>query len=266
MLDSAGTNKATIDASGNLQVKGGYVELSGLSASALNADLVPSTDVSAYKWLSLHVSGTYSGTVSFQASNDTVNWANVMLMPAGGFSSGQTSTTSANIIYGAPVQFRFFRVRMTGYTSGTVNGTLELYTSPASLTYIGVNANQNGTWNVGMSPNTSGGTSNYHVVSAASTNAANVKSSAGQVYGWDAYNAAASVRYIKLYNKSTAPVPGTDTPIRTIAIPAGQKAFNVIENGMPFSNGIGIAIVAGIADSDATVISASDVVLDLDYK
>src|SRR5690242_4134795 len=61
---------------------------------------------------------------------------------------------------------------------------------------------------------TSGGSNDFHLISAATTNATNIKASAGQVYGYDIYNNNAAVRFVKFYNKATAPTVGTDTPIR----------------------------------------------------
>jgi hypothetical protein len=131
----------------------GYRELAGLTAGALNADLVPSTDVSAYKWISLQINGTFVGTLSFQGSNDGVNW------PAGGnvilnnsntaIASGVTATTGTGATYIGPVAFRYIRVRFTAYTSGTATGTVELYTQAAVSNVINAIATQSGTWSVG---------------------------------------------------------------------------------------------------------------------
>jgi hypothetical protein len=159
LVDSAGTNKASIDASGNQAVKGGFTEQSSLSAASLNADLVPSTDVSAYKWLSIHVTGVFSATYTFQGSNDNTNFVSVVLVDvsnAGGNGSGSSSTISGKI-WAGPVAYRYLRVRLTAYTSGTATGTLELYTSPTALQGMAVNSLQQGTWTVqpGNTPNTS---------------------------------------------------------------------------------------------------------------
>ena len=40
------------------------------------------------------------------------------------------------------------------------------------------------------------------------------------VYSLAVSNANAAVRYVKLYNKATAPVVGTDVPVATFALPA----------------------------------------------
>src|SRR4051812_32827074 len=58
-------------------VGGGFAEQGGLSAGALNADLVPVTDVSGHKWFSLQTGGTWSGTITIQCSNDGVTFFSV---------------------------------------------------------------------------------------------------------------------------------------------------------------------------------------------
>jgi hypothetical protein len=121
--------------------------------------------------------------------------------------------------------------------------------------------------NVGSAAVTSGGNSIYHLKSAATTNAQVPKASAGQVYGWSIFNQTASVKYVKFYNKASAPTVGTDVPVFVIPLESNFKtnSYNV-DAGITFSTGIAIAITAGLADSDATAIAASDVVVNLFYK
>lgn len=140
---------ATID---SVATQGTSTELTGLSAGALNADVVPSTDVGAYKWVSLQITGTFSGTLTFQGSNDNTTFNSVILQRSSDNITGTaTNTTATNALWHGPVTYRYLRVRMTAYTSGTANGVLQLYTSPAALTNIQGSVVQQGTWNVGAS-------------------------------------------------------------------------------------------------------------------
>lgn len=120
---------------------------------------------------------------------------------------------------------------------------------------------------VSVSPTTTGGLATAKLISAASTNATVVKASAGQVYNVQAFNVAASARFLKLYNKATAPTVGTDTPIATWLVPANGSGFVIeISSGLACSAGIAFALTGGMADTDATAIAASDVVVNFQFK
>jgi hypothetical protein len=121
-------------------------------------------------------------------------------------------------------------------------------------------------WSVTVVPGTSGGTSDYHAVAAGSTNLATVKASAGQLFGWNIFNNAAYPIYVKLFNKASNPLLGTDVPVRTIGIQAGTETTFFNSLGMVFSLGIAVAITKLIADADATAVLANDGVIDLDFK
>ncbi|MCE3277791.1 MAG: hypothetical protein K0R13_3646, partial [Propionibacteriaceae bacterium] len=122
---------------------------------------------------------------------------------------------------------------------------------------------------VGLDPQTAGGLSISRVISAASTNATSAKGSAGQVFGWFISNTNAAARYLKLYNKASAPTVGTDTPVMTVLIPgntAGAGANVEFTNGVTFGTGIAFAITTGVADSDTGAVAANELVINLLYK
>lgn len=102
--------------------------------------------------------------------------------------------------------------------------------------------------------------------STATTNATLVKNAAGTLYAIVATNIAATACFLKLYNKATAPTVGTDVPVMTIPIPAGQAVpIDLGALGLRFATGIGIGITTGAADSDTAAIAAGDVKLSLSY-
>jgi hypothetical protein len=111
---------------------------------------------------------------------------------------------------------------------------------------------------------TSGGCSVYRDLNPGTTGVS-VKGSAGQVYGWFLGNSSSGVRYIKLYDKATAPTSG-DTPKMTIPLPANAAANVCFEMGITFSNGIGYRVTTGVADNDTGAPSANDVQLNLLYN
>lgn len=99
------------------------------------------------------------------------------------------------------------------------------------------------------------------VSAAATTNSTLVKGSAGRVVKLSAYNASASVKFVKLYNKATAPTVGTDTPVITLALPAGQLVnYDLAPFGLQFATGIGFGLTGAVADADTTALVAGDVV------
>lgn len=112
------------------------------------------------------------------------------------------------------------------------------------------------------------GTTPYKLISLASTNANVVKASGGNLYSLIAIGLTSTVRYLKIYNKATAPSVGTDIPLMTIPVPANTQGAGVsipFPTGVNFSLGISIAITSGSADNDTGAILAGDVVINLTY-
>lgn len=105
----------------------------------------------------------------------------------------------------------------------------------------------------------------YKLISGASTNATSVKASGGAIVDYFLSNQNASVRYVKLYDKASAPSVGSDTPKWTLAIP-GESSANLAPGvSLPFELGIAFAITAGAADSDTTAVAANEVIVNLNY-
>lgn len=109
----------------------------------------------------------------------------------------------------------------------------------------------------------------YSLVSAATTNATSVKASAGVIYSIQVGNINAAARYLKLYNKASAPTVGTDTPVKRLLIPGntagGGNNVPVPINGISFTTGIAFALTTGIADSDTTAVAANEILVNIDY-
>ena len=102
--------------------------------------------------------------------------------------------------------------------------------------------------------------------STASTNATSVKVSAGTLWGFSVNNLNVAARYLKLYNKASAPTVGVDVPVMTVLLPAaGFVQWNGGAKGLPFSVGIAFALTANGADTDATAVGAGDHKVALAY-
>ncbi len=97
--------------------------------------------------------------------------------------------------------------------------------------------------------------------SAASTNATAVKATAGRLYKVKGFNAAAGIRYLKLYNKAAAPTVGTDTPVVTLALAPSQPFdLDLGAIGQYFATGIAYALTTGSSDIDTGALVAADIV------
>lgn len=117
-------------------------------------------------------------------------------------------------------------------------------------------------------PAASGGLSKFHLVSAASTNATNLKASAGQVYAITAFNLNAAAMYLKFHNTAGTPTAGTGVT-DTFLIPGNTAGAGVVINidkGIIFTTGIGITLVTGITDASAVAVGASEIVLNIYFK
>ncbi|HEX7633120.1 MAG TPA: hypothetical protein VF401_02205 [Candidatus Saccharimonadales bacterium] len=252
MASSAPVVLASDQSKISTQINGGQVVTVTGTAGVLNADGYVG-DVSNYNFVSVQITGTWSGTLSFQACNDGVNYTAVQLYNASSSATGGNQTITSNGIYHAPLAEQYFRVRMTSYTSGTATVTVTLKAMQASLHTYGVAAY--------ILARSSGGLPSARIKSAASTNATSLKVSTAGLYGLALSNDSSSKRYIKIYNKATAPTVGTDTPVFTFLIPAnGTISVPMTEVAVSaFASGLGYAITGGIADSDTTAIGADEV-------
>lgn len=107
--------------------------------------------------------------------------------------------------------------------------------------------------------------STYHLISAASTNAAAIKASGGLMLGYYIANVNAAFRYVKLYNKASSPTVGTDTPRVVLGIPGDSAANMSFFAPVEFATGLAIATTTGIADSDATAVGLNDLAVTVYY-
>ena len=112
----------------------------------------------------------------------------------------------------------------------------------------------------------------YFVNSAAGTNAALVLTGTSGLSALWATNTGAAAAFVKLFNKATAPVPGTDVPEMIIPVPAAVAGVPGIAEISPgfnpyrFPLGLGIAITGGAtgaADNDTTGIATGQVKVKL---
>lgn len=220
-----------------------------------NAQPTPALNVSEYRTLTVDVSGTFVATLQVQTSINGTTWRNVtgstsILNLISGAYLASGNITAAGLYAIDISSFQYVRLISTAYTSGTavVESTTvttgNLNPTGNSQTVAGtVTANQ-GTLASGTA---------ISVVSAATTNASNQKSTAGNLFEVTASNPTATPAYLKFYNKATAPTVGTDVPVMTIPVPANSFVSYVPGGqGKRFTTGIGIALTGAITSADTT--------------
>ena len=209
--------------------------------------------------------GTFSGvTLAFEAAYEPslATWVAVSALSSsgGGPTTSASNLSSANAFEVYAPGALAVRVRATAFTAGPMN----VRAIPVAMMQDIAPAVVGGSLSV--TAQISGGSGglvsvNRLASAAASVNATVAKASAGRVYKIHGYNAATSVRFLKLYNKASAPTVGTDVPV--VAIPlAPSKEFDVDLGliGQYFSTGIAYALTTGAADADTGALTAADVV------
>lgn len=74
-------------------------------------------------------------------------------------------------------------------------------------------------------------------------------------------NKATADRVLKFYDKSAAPVPGTDTVVTSIYAPVGAcPVIDFSSGGFPFANGLAVAVTAGGDGDTGSTVAAGDIV------
>jgi hypothetical protein len=167
-------------------------------------------------------------------------------------------------------------VTLPALPAGTNNiGDVDVLTLPAlpagnnnigDVDVASIAAGTNLIGQVNVAPQTTGGLSIFRTLDADETEE-DVKTSAGQLYGYYIYNDGAAEVYVKFYNATAANVTvGSTTPVLTIPIPAGSAANVEWTNGIAFGTAITIAATTGVADADTAAPAANQVVANVFYK
>lgn len=222
------------------------------------------------------VNCTFEG--SLEASGDT-NWFGIQAIRT---NANTIETTTGNLsaqpVYGWEMSvnaLKRVRVRATARTSGTqawrfVQGTYA--TEPIPGAQISGTQPVSGT----VTATVTAGTVNpvvpatpYFLNSLATTNGNLILTGTSGLQAFYATNEGASVAYVKLYNKATAPSVGTDVPEMTIPVPAAASGVPGVAtipmgfHGFRFALGLGIAITRNAVHTDTTAVGASEVKVKL---
>ena len=239
----------------------GAVDTEMPAAAALSDTLGNPTAPAVGAWCIL-----WDGTQGVRARGDTANGLDVDVtrVPADpfGLNADAASTTGS-------ISAKLRHLAATGIAGAT--------SLPAGTNNIGdvdlASAIPTGTNSIGRvnpEPQAANGLTIHRLLSAATTNAQSIKASAGQVYAIYAHNTNAAVRFLKIYNKASAPTVGTDTPVLTLPIPGNTAGAGFVLDtggmGIAFATGIASATTTGVADTDTGAVAANEVVFNLLYK
>lgn len=211
---------------------------------------------------------TVSGTAALRVSTGTGR-------PEGGFTLDGTEAAvnlaqvaGVTTPVGHGVAATALRVELP--TDGT--GVVGLNTGSNVIGKVSIDQTTPGTTNATQEiAGTTGGTSSYHVIAAASDNHVVIKNGAGQVYSLDATSIHTTYQYVRLYDAGTG-FNGCNSATNIIGgwiIPgaaAGAGAIKAFPVGRSFTNGLAVCITGAFSDTDTTNATASVLSLNVGYK
>jgi hypothetical protein len=273
--DSTGTNMAA----GNLTAAGaiktdttsvnGVTTLTGAGATGTGAQRVTAAqDTSTVAGAAplttgIYVTGPSAAALATSALQTTGNTSASTI-------ATNTGTTATGI--GAPADAAY-----AGSGSASViaaaKGIYAAATSPipAGTNLIGkagIDQTTPGTTNAVQNiAGTTGGTTPFTLTAANSTNATNIKNTAGLVDHISVYNNSATLAWVSFYDTSGTPTCGTSIKYQ-VMIPAnstsGAGAVEDYGIGVGHASGIGICVATGIAGTGS--VAASAYVINVFYK
>lgn len=226
-------------------------------------------DTSEFLCCAVQITGPFVGTLQFEQSNDGVNYVSADGVNITGQVSPVNSVTAPGMYIFATLA-RWLRFRVSAYTSGNINIDAICNNEFAALKMVTRVESYGGSASPTITQEsvltTQGGLTQFKRISTADVNAIFIKAAAGRVYGYSFQNTTAAYKFVKLYNKATAPVVGTDTPIRTIGVPPNGEINYFNQFGLAgFAAGIAFAITGASPDADATAVAVGDVIGAVDF-
>ena len=237
-----------------------------INGSQTSAAVLFTQDMTGYNSISVQVtSAGTTCTITYEGSNDNTTFYSIAGNNIGNTgTTSYTTTTTAVGIWTFPKQYRYFRARVSTYTSGTV--TVVAY--PLNAILINPNMSQIIVSNISTTSATNG-TSKLRFVTAATTNLTAIKATSGKILAINCYNTAAYDIFLKIYNIASGSVTvGTSAISYTFAIKSLQNLSVPINDvALYFANSTGFscAVTKLAGDSDTTATVAGDGIIQIDY-
>jgi hypothetical protein len=248
--------RLSVDASGTTVPVSGTVTVAGLAQASVTTGQNGNLQLAAVTTAAPTYTTGQTNPLSL-TTGGALRVADVATVALASTTAGQTGNLMLGAVTtGAPT----YTTAQTNALSLTTGGLLRVDIGTGGTVAIGSANTVTPNISTTVGPNTY-----YTVISAATTNAAAIKASAGTVSAIHATNTSAAARFIKLFNQTAAPTMGTNTPVLNLAIPAGQQLTLSFPHGLRFATGIAIGITTGSALLDATATTAGDVILNMVY-
>jgi hypothetical protein len=233
-------------------------------ATVLNGDLVNVLGLRSTASLgltSLGVDGAWKvASRATTALTLVLPYADSMVLPADfgatACGGGVIKRTDLRVSFVRVLDFERNRVELLARPAGDVSSI-----APVTI--------QGGTITAVTTAGTPAAPTSFFLNSAATTNGSLILTGSVGLQAFFATNIGATVAFVKLYNKATAPTVGTDVPEMIITVPAavagvpGSAQLSPGFNGFRFPLGLGIAITGAVADSDTTAVAAGQVKVKL---
>lgn len=121
---------------------------------------------------------------------------------------------------------------------------------------------------VGLALHTAGGLTPHVAVSTAGANPTSVKAAPGRVYSIQAFNLNAFARFLKIYNKASAPTVGSDPVVKNLLIPGNTSGAGLVlswPQGFALATGIAYALTTGGSSGDTGAVALGEVIVNVDY-
>lgn len=223
--------------------------------AAINAKMVTGTDIGDVTIN--NASG--ASAVNIQDGGNTITVDGTVAVTNAGITTiaGAISGTEMQVDVVAALPAGTNAIGKLAANSGVDIGDVDVTSISAGTNLIG---------DVSLQPRTGNGCDLFRTLDLDETEE-DVKTSAGNLYGYYFANTNASARYLKLYNATAANVTvGTTTPVATFYLPPVSAGHVGLAYPISFSTAISAAATTGVADNDTGAPGANEVLFMAFYK
>jgi hypothetical protein len=227
----------------------------------------------------VNVIGTFTGTLTFEVSQNASNWQLPVGLPHSGVNQNPVSSTTSPGAWIVDVAgWKYFRVRMSAYTTGGTNVLISTSNSAsinrslssgqasqpvtlASTTVTSISAGTNllGDFGLQVRANATGAGNATTLNCPATPVGQSIKATAGRILGIYVNNSSATLRWMKVFNTASVTM-GTTSAVLDIPIPPSNNTqFIAFPAGIGASTAIVLAITGAKGLTNNTAVTLDDV-------